>query len=146
MSDPKLLKLSRDEIGELLAFAQMLRKLYANGAISLGLFAKDEWVREQFEDKIQKIIELIQFDYTRIDPRLEMFDLRTARKFGVCLWADGTNGCYWVCSHDTSDPYRQELEFETREDARKWCDRYELPIHRDEGNLELSEQLLKRKK
>ena len=72
--------------------------------------------------------------------------LRHARRYGVGIWADGTNGCYWVCACK-ADKFRplypeQTVCFVTRMGARNFCKRYNLEIYYDDGNLELSRKHL----
>jgi len=74
--------------------------------------------------------------------------LRNARRNGVIIWADGTNGIYWVCVDIRRDKRwpdiyasEQTIPFATRIGARSFCARLGLDIYCDQGNLELARNL-----
>jgi len=47
-----------------------------------------------------------------------------ANLFGVHIWTDGTNGCYWV----GRDTFHQGVEFQILRRALQWCDFWDFKI------------------
>lgn len=51
-------------------------------------------------------------------------DTQQAQLYGVHIWFDGTNGCYWVGTY----PFHQGIEFKILRRAKQYCNFYKYTI------------------